>query len=362
MKLKRLTSALLLGSTLFGATAKANIHSQTVIEIPAQTIQLEQSWDKIFPKSDKVEHHKETFKNRYGITLAADLYIPKGVTGKLAAIAVSGPFGAVKEQSSGLYAQTLAERGFITIAFDPSFTGESSGLPRNQASGDINTEDFSAAVDYLGSLDRVDRNRIGILGVCGWGGMALNAAAIDTRIKAVATSVMYDMSRVISKGYNDSMTKAQRLAMKQALNNSRWDDSQHSYATLNPRNNITVDQITDETPKFIADYSRFYTSGRGFHIRSANSNPEGSWVLTMPLSFANMPLLRYANEIEAATLIVAGEKAHSRYFSEDAFKAVGSKNKELVIVPGASHTDLYDNTTNKIPFDKFEQFFKVNLK
>lgn len=362
MKLKVITSALLFSTTLFGANAMADIRSQTVIEIPTQTIQLEQNWDKLFPKSDKVEHHKVTFKNRYGITLAADLYIPKDVTGKLPAVAVSGPFGAVKEQSSGLYAQTLAERGFITVAFDPSFTGESSGLPRNQASGDINTEDFSAAIDYLGSLDNVDQNRIGILGVCGWGGMALNAAAIDTRIKAVATSVMYDMSRVISKGYNDSMTKEQRLAMKQALNNSRWDDAKNDYATKNPRNNIPADQITDETPKFMADYSRFYTTERGFHIRAANSNPDGSWVLTMPLSFANMPLLSYANEISAATLIVAGEKAHSRYFSEDAFKAVGSQNKELVIVPDASHTDLYDNRTNKIPFDKFEQFFKDNLK
>lgn len=362
MKLKAITSAILLSTTLFGATAMADIRSSTVIEIPAQTITLEQNWDKLFPKSDKVEHHKVTFKNRYGITLAADLYIPKGMTGKLPAIAVSGPFGAVKEQSSGLYAQTLAERGFVTLAFDPSFTGESSGLPRNQASGDINTEDFSAAIDYLGSLDNVNRDEIGILGICGWGGMALNAAAIDTRVKAVATSVMYDMSRVLSKGYNDSMTADQRLAMKQALNNSRFDDAINGYATQNPRNNITVDQITDETPEFIADYSRYYTTERGFHPRSVNSNPTASWVLTMPLSFNNMPLLSYANEISAATLIVAGEKAHSRYFSEDAYNAVGSKNKELVIVPDARHTDLYDDSTHKIPFDKFAQFFNDNLK
>ncbi|GAA5113649.1 alpha/beta hydrolase [Orbus sasakiae] len=362
MKLKTLTYALLLSSTLFGATTMANERSATVIQIPAQTIQLEQSWDKIFPQSDNVEHRKVTFKNRYGITLVGDLYMPKGAQGKLSAIAVSGPFGAVKEQSSGLYAQTLAERGFVTLAFDPSFTGESSGLPRNQASSDINTEDFSAAVDFLGSLDNVDRDKIGILGVCGWGGMALNAAAIDTRIKAVATSVMYDMSRVVSKGYNDSMTKDERVAMKQALNQARWDDMKNDYATLSPRNNLTSDHITADTPKFIADYSQFYTTKRGFHPRAANSNPNGSWVVTMPLSFANMPLLSYANEITAPTLIVAGEVAHSRYFSEDAFKAVGSKNKQLLIVPNASHTDLYDNTTHKIPFDQFTQFFKTHLQ
>lgn len=336
-----------------------DIHSQ--ITVPPQTIQLEQRWDKIFLQSDKVEHFKVTFKNRYGITLAADLYRPKNSPDKLSAIVVAGPFGAVKEQVSGFYAQTLAERGFIALAFDPSFTGESSGLPRNQASVEINTEDFSAAIDYLGSLDCVEREHIGILGICGWGGMALNASSIDTRIKAVATVVMYDMSQVISKGYNDSMTEGQRLAMKQSLNNSRWDDSQHSYATLNPRNNITVDQITDETPQFIADYSRFYTTERGFHIRSVNSNPNGSWVLTMPLSFINQSLLNHAHEIECPTLIIAGEKAHSRYFSEDAFKIVGSKNKELVIIPNAVHTDLYDNTTNKIPFDKLETFFEDSL-
>lgn len=338
-----------------------NICSQTVITVPPQTIQLEQRWDKIFLQSDKVEHFKVTFKNRYGITLAADLYRPKNSPDKLSAIVVAGPFGAVKEQVSGFYAQTLAERGFIALAFDPSFTGESSGLPRNQASVEINTEDFSAAIDYLGSIDCVERELIGILGICGWGGMALNASSIDTRIKAVATVVMYDMSRVIPKGYNDSMTEGQRLAMKQSLNNSRWDDSQNSYATLNPRNNITVDQITDETPQFIADYSRFYTTKRGFNIRSVNSNPNGSWVLSMPLSFINQSLLNHAHEIECPTLIIAGEKAHSRYFSEDAFKMVGSKNKELVIIPNAVHTDLYDNTTNKIPFDKLETFFKDSL-
>lgn len=336
-----------------------DIHSQ--ITVPPQTIQLEQRWDKIFLQSDKVEHFKVTFKNRYGITLAADLYRPKNSPDKLSAIVVAGPFGSVKEQVSGFYAQTLAERGFIALAFDPSFTGESSGLPRNQASVEINTEDFSAAIDYLGSLDCVEREHIGILGICGWGGMALNASSIDTRIKAVATVVMYDMSRVISKGYNDSMTEGQRLAMKQSLNNSRWDDSQHSYATLNPRNNITVDQITDETPQFIADYSRFYTTKRGFHIRSVNSNPNGSWVLSMPLSFINQPLLNHAHEIECPTLIIAGEKAHSRYFSEDAFNKVGSKNKELMIIPNAVHTDLYDNITNKIPFDKLETFFEDSL-
>lgn len=346
---------------MLGEINMAEIYPQTVITIPPQTIPLEQSWDKVFLKSDKVEHFKVTFKNRYGITLAADLYCPKDKTKKFPAIVVAGPFGAVKEQVSGFYAQTLAERGFIALAFDPSFMGESSGLPRNQASVEINTEDFSASIDYIGSLDCVIREHIGILGICGWGGMALNASSIDTRIKAVATVVMYDMSRVIPKGYNDSLTEDQRLVMKQALNNSRWNDSQNSYATLNPRNNITVDQITKETPNFIADYSRFYTTKRGFHIRSVNSNPDGSWVLSMPLSFINQSLLNHANEIECPTLIIAGEKAHSRYFSEDAFNMVGSKNKQLMIIPDAVHTDLYDNSTNKIPFDKLEQFFKDSL-
>lgn len=287
-------------------------------------------------------------------------YVPKDAIGKLPAIAVSGPFGAVKEQSSGLYAQTLAERGFVTLAFDPSFTGESSGLPRNQASPEINTEDFSAAVDYLAQLDNVNPDAIGILGVCGWGGMALNAAAIDTRIKAVATSVMYDMSRVMAKGYHDSTTPAQRLAIKQNINQGRVSASEQGYATLGDNGLIKYENVTADTPQFVREYSQFYTTERGFHPRSVNSN--STWTTVTPLAFMNMPLLSYADEITAPTLIVAGENAHSRYFSEDAFKAVGAENKELVIVPNAVHTDLYDNSTGKIPFDKFEQFFKTNLK
>ncbi|AIL32948.1 alpha/beta hydrolase [Basilea psittacipulmonis] len=358
MKLKTLTQALVLSSTLMGGIAMSQT-SATVIEIPAQTIQLTQEWDKTFPKSDQVNHRKVTFKNRYGIVLAADLYIPKNhPAGKLPAIAVSGPFGAVKEQSSGLYAQTLAERGFVTLAFDPSYTGESSGLPRDQASPEINTEDFSAAVDFLGSLDEVDRDKIGILGVCGWGGFALNAAAIDTRIKAVATSTMYDMTRVMRYGYNDSNTPAQQEKMKQDLNNARWEAAQTAYSQLGPNLNIQADQITEDTPEFIAGYSRYYTTKRGYHPRSINSTR--AWTTVSALAFLNMPILQHADEINIPTLIVAGEKAHSRYFSEDAFKQVGSHQKELVIVPNAVHTDLYDNL-QKIPFDKFEAFFKTNL-
>ena len=329
---------------------------------PTMTLNLTQEWDKIFPQSNKVDHRKVTFKNRYGITLAADLYTPKNARGKLPAIAVSGAFGAVKEQSSGLYAQTLAERGFITLAFDGSFTGESGGEPRNMASPDINTEDFSAAVDFLGSLDNVNRDEIGILGICGWGGFALNAAISDTRIKAVATSTMYDMTRVNAKGYNDSVDADARYKMKQEMNNNRWEASKNGYATLSPRNNLTADQINSETPKFMADYSEFYTTKRGFHPRAANSNPNGSWATTAMISMVNMPILQYAAEMRTPALVVHGEKAHSRYFSEDAFTTLGNKNKELYIVPGAYHTDLYDNTTGKIPFDKFEQFFKANLK
>lgn len=335
---------------------------------------MEQKWDKIFPQSDKVDHRKVTFQNRYGFTLVGDLYVPKNAQGKLAAIAVSGPFGAVKEQSSGLYAQTLAERGFVTIAFDPSFTGESSGNPRNTASPDINTEDFSAAVDYLGSLDMVDRDKIGILGICGWGGFALNDAIQDTRVKAVATSTMYNMTRVMANGYEITMdpqgqydrvapqSADARYKMKEQLNNARWESSKHGYTDLAPANNLDPEKdITPETPKFIAEYANFYRTSRGYHPRSVNSNPNGSWTNATPLAFINMPIMEYAKEMRTPTLIVAGEKAHSRYFSEDAYKAIGSKDKELYIVPGANHTDLYDNT-QKIPFDKFEQFFKDHLK
>ena len=343
-----------------------------------QTMQLTQEWDKIFPQSNKVEHHKVTFKNRYGITLVGDLYVPKNIRSgqKLPAIAVAGAFGAVKEQSSGLYAQAMAERGFVTLAFDPSYLGESSGEPRNMASPDINTEDFSAAVDFLGLQNFVNREQIGILGICGWGGMALNAAVGDTRIKAVATSTMYDMTRVMANGYEINMKqnaqggydRAQpqmnaeaRYQTKVQLNNGRWEAAQNGYATLAPANNLDPKDITADTPKFIAEYADFYRTKRGFHPRAVNSNPQGSWATTVPLAFINMPILQRAGELRAPALIVHGEKAHSRYFSEDAFKSLGSKNKELYIVPSANHTDLYDNTRGKIPFDKFEQFFKANL-
>ena len=343
-----------------------------------QTMQLTQEWDKIFPQSNKVEHHKVTFKNRYGITLVGDLYVPKNIRSgqKLPAIAVAGAFGAVKEQSSGLYAQAMAERGFVTLAFDGSFTGESGGEPRNIASPEINTEDFSAAVDFLGLQNFVNREQIGILGICGWGGMALNAAVGDTRIKAVATSTMYDMTRVMANGYEINMKQnAQggydrvqpqmnaeaRYQTKVQLNNGRWEAAQNGYATLSPANNLDPKDITADTPKFIAEYADFYRTKRGFHPRAVNSNPQGSWATTVPLAFINMPILQRAGELRAPALIVHGEKAHSRYFSEDAFKSLGSQNKELYIVPGANHTDLYDNTRGKIPFDKFEQFFKANL-
>lgn len=375
-KLTALSSALLLSSTFIGGNAMANLpQSATMIEVPTQTVQLTQEWDKIFPKSDKVEHRKVTFKNRYGITLVGDLYVPKGATGKLPAIAVSGPFGAVKEQTSGLYAQHMAERGFITVAFDGSYTGESSGLPRNVPSPEINTEDFSAAVDFLGSLENVDREKIGILGICGWGGFALNAAISDTRVKAVAVSTMYDMTRVNANGYEieldpkgqydrvSAQTAEERYKMKEGLNNARWEAMKDGYATLLPANNLDPKKdITAKTPKFFAEYANFYRTERGFHPRSVNSNPEHSWTTTAFLLFINMPILKYAAELKAPALVVHGEKAHSRYFGEDAFKALGSKNKELVIVEGASHTDLYDDVAGKIPYDKFEQFFKANLK
>lgn len=372
--IQTISMAALLAAAITATSLAALPENATTVSVPGQTIQLEQKWDKIFPQSDKVDHRKVTFQNRYGFTLVGDLYVPKNAQGKLAAIAVSGPFGAVKEQSSGLYAQTLAERGFVTIAFDPSFTGESSGNPRNTASPDINTEDFSAAVDYLGSLDMVDRDKIGILGICGWGGFALNDAIQDTRVKAVATSTMYNMTRVMANGYEITMdpqgqydrvapqSADARYKMKEQLNNARWESSKHGYTDLAPANNLDPEKdITPETPKFIAEYANFYRTSRGYHPRSVNSNPNGSWTNATPLAFINMPIMEYAKEMRTPTLIVAGEKAHSRYFSEDAYKAIGSKDKELYIVPGANHTDLYDNT-QKIPFDKFEQFFKDHLK
>ena len=316
---------------------------------------LTQMWDKVFPQSDKVDHSKVTFRNRYGITLVADLYIPKNVTGKLAAIAVSGPFGAVKEQSSGLYAQTLAERGFLTIAFDPSYTGESSGEPRYVASPDINTEDFSAAVDYLSTRDDVDPERIGILGICGWGGMALNAAPIDTRITATVTSTMYDMSRVNANGYFDSMDANARYELRKQLNAQRTEDTKNgTYALAGG----VVDPLPSDAPQFVKDYYDYYKTERGYHPRSLNSN--NGWNKTSSLPFINMPLLSYSDEIRSAVLVMHGEKAHSRYFSEDAFKKLKGDNKELMIIPGANHVDLYDRM-DVIPFDKLEIFFNKNL-
>ena len=317
---------------------------------------LVQEWDKVFPQSDKVHHMKVTFRNRYGIILAADMYIPRNAEGKLPAIAVSGPFGAVKEQSSGLYAQAWAERGFLTIAFDPSYTGESDGEPRYVASPDINTEDFCAAVDFLSIRDDVDAERIGILGICGWGGMALNAAAIDTRIKATVTVTMYDMSRVNANGYFDSMNADARYELRKQLNAQRTEDARNgSYALAGG----VVDPLPVDAPRFLKDYHSYYKTERGYHKRSLNSN--NGWNKTSSLSFINMPILSYSDEIRSAVLMLHGEKAHSRYFSEDAFKKLKGGNKELLIIPDASHVDLYDNL-NVIPFDRIERFFREYLK
>ena len=334
----------------------------------AQMMVLEQNWDKVFKPSDKVDHKKVTFKNRFGITLAADMYTPKNASGrKLQAIAVSGPFGAVKEQSSGLYAQILAERGFVTLAFDPSFTGESSGEPRYMNSPDINTEDFSAAVDYLSNIDLVDPEAIGIIGICGWGGMAVNAAAIDPRIKATVASTMYDMSRVTANGYNDSANSPEaRQAMRKALSEQRTKDFKAGTYELAGG---VIPKLNGDEPQFVKDYFAYYKTERGYHKRSLNSN--GGWAKIAALSLLNTKLLAYADEIVHPVLIIHGEKAHSRYFSEGAFEKMTGKavsgesaivgNKELMIIPDASHVDLYDNV-EKIPFDKIEQFFKANLK
>lgn len=313
--------------------------------------------DKTFAPSNRVKVESIRFKNRFGITLAADLYMPLNITGKLPAIAVSGPFGAVKEQSSGLYAQTMAERGFLTLAFDPSYTGESSGYPRYVASPDINTEDFCAAVDYLSTRADVDPERIGIIGICGWGGMALNAAAIDTRIKATVTVTMYDMSRVNANGYFDSMDADARYELRKKLNAQRTIDAQKgTYALAGG----VVDPLPADAPQFVKDYYAYYKTPRGYHKRSLNSN--SGWNVTSALSFINTPLLAYSHEIRSAVLMIHGEKAHSRYFSEDAFKKLTGNNKELMIIPGASHVDLYDNQAGVIPYDKIEQFFRNNLK
>ena len=327
-------------------------------------LKLTTEWDKIFTKSEKVEHSKVCSHNRYGITLAADMYIPAGANGKLPAIAVCGPFGAVKEQASGLYAQTMAERGFLTIAFDPSFTGESGGEPRYMASPDINTEDFQAAVDFLILHDRVDPERIGIIGICGWGGMALNAAALDTRIKATVTSTMYDMSRVNAKGYFDAEDSADaRYAKRRAINAQRIED--YRSGTCKQGGGV-VDPLPEDAPFFVKDYHDYYKTKRGYHVRSLNSN-EG-WNVTGCMSFLNQPILQYSNEIRSAVLIMHGEKAHSCYFSRDAYADMirdnpYTDNKELLIIPDAVHTDLYDGGgKDAIPFDRMEGFFRTYLK
>lgn len=330
--------------------------SETTIKTAdMETLELTQEWDKTFPQSDKVEHLKIIFHNRYGITLAADLYKPKNTQGHLAAIAVSGPYGAVKEQVSGRYAQTLAERGFLTIAFDPSFYGESGGTPRYLTSPEISTEDFSAAVDYLITREDVDPERIGILGICGWGGFALNAAANDPRIKATVTSTMYDMSRVNANGYFDTMSADDRYKLRERLNEQRTEDYRNdSYE----RDGGVIEPVPEDAPLFVRQYHDYYKTARGYHRRSPNSN-EGI-TKTSVLSFINMPILSYIGEIRSAVLMIHGTEAHSRYFSEDAYKKMTGDNKELLIIPGANHVDLYDNL-NAIPFDKMEVFFKKYL-
>ena len=349
------TSTMLSISILFSGTAIAD-------DLPATSstkdtsMTLEQKWDKTFPQSNKVNHQKVTFRNRYGITLAADLYIPKQSSGKMAAIAVSGPFGAVKEQASGLYAQTMAERGFLTLAFDPSFTGESGGQPRNVASPDINTEDFSAAVDYLTTRSDVDADRIGIIGICGFGGMGINAAAMDTRIKATVASTMYDMSRVTANGYFDSMDADARYELRSKLNEQRTKDAQSG--TIASAGGLP-DKLSGNEPQFVKDYYDYYKTKRGYHPRSLNGG--AGWNTTSALSFMTMPLLQYAGEIRNAVLLIHGEKAHSRYFSEDTFKKLTGDNKELMIIPNASHVDLYDRM-DIIPWDKMVTFFNTYLK
>ena len=321
----------------------------------AEAQNMSNEWDKTFPRSEKVDHQKVAFKNRYGITLTADLYLPKNSGDKrLAALAVGGPFGAVKEQSSGLYAQTMAERGFVTLALDASFTGESGGEPRNVASPDINTEDFSAAVDYLGLHPSVDRERIGIIGICGWGGMALNAVAVDKRVKAVVASTMYDMTRVMSKGYNDSVTLEQRTQTLEQLSRQRWKDAANGTSAYQPPYN----DLKGGEAQFLVDYHDYYRTPRGYHARAVNSG--NSWTITTPLSFMNMPILTYIKEISPRpVLLVHGEKAHSRYFSETAY-AAAAEPKDLMIIPGASHVDLYDRV-DLIPFGKLTAFFNQHL-
>ena len=362
--MKRISAIFLIAQTMLATsvlTSAAEPGSATdkgnQTDINMKTLELTREWDKTFPQSNKVEHSKVTFTNRYGITLAADMYMPKNAEGRLPAIAVSGPFGAVKEQASGLYAQTLAERGFLTIAIDPSYTGESAGEPRYVASPDINTEDFCAAVDFLSTCDKADPERIGILGICGWGGMAVNAASIDTRIKATVAATMYDMSRVTANGYFDAADTADaRHDLRVKLNAQRTEDYRNgTYALAGG----VVDPLPEDAPQFVKDYHAYYKTSRGYHSRSLNSN--SGWNVTSSLSFLNMPIMAYAGEIRSAVLLIHGEKAHSRYFSEDTFKKLSGDNKELLIIPGASHVDLYDNF-DKIPFDKIVTFYMEHLK
>ena len=331
--------------------------------IKTAELKLTQEWDKTFPKSEKVDHSKVTFVNRYGITLAADMYVPKNAQGKLPAIAVCGPFGAVKEQCSGLYAQTMAERGFLTIAFDPSFTGESGGEPRYMASPDINTEDFMAAVDFLSLNEKVDADQISIIGICGWGGMAINAAALDTRIKATVASTMYDMTRVNAKGYFDSDdSEEKRYEIKKALCAQRLEDLKNGEYKLGGG---VIDPLPEDAPFFVKDYYDYYKTERGYHPRSLNSN--GGWNVIGCESFINQPILKYSNEIRSAVMIMHGDKAHSFYFGRDAYNDMinGNKytdNKELLVIEGAVHTDLYDGgDNNAIPFDKIEEFIRKNI-
>lgn len=342
-----------LAAAAVSAAAPATENGGNIME--TEKLEMTSEWDKTFPRNENTRHMKVTFRNRYGITLAADLYLPGEVREKYPAVAVSGPFGAVKEQSSGLYAQELAARGFIAMAFDPSFTGESGGEPRYVASPDINTEDFCAAVDYLSVRPDVDPDRIGILGICGWGGMALNAASMDTRIRATVTSTMYDMSRVNARGYFDSMDEQARHALKEELCRQRTEDYRTgTYALAGG----VVDPLPEDAPAFVKDYYDYYKTPRGYHPRSLNSN--NGWNKTSALSFMNMPILAWSSEIRSAVLMIHGEKAHSRYFSEDAFKALKGDNKFLRIIPGASHTDLYDRM-DIIPFGEIEEFFDKYL-
>jgi uncharacterized protein len=354
MKLPKFIPSLTAGLALLAGHAFAQDASTTQSAKSMKTVETSDHYT--FPLSDKVTRQKVSFVNRYGIRLTGDLYLPKNHNGKtLPALAVGGPFGAVKEQSSGLYANTMAARGFVTLAFDPSYTGESGGEPRNIASPDINTEDFSAAVDFLGLNPLVDRNRIGIIGICGWGGMALNATAMDKRIRAVVTSTMYDMTRVMSKGYNDSVTLEQRTETLEKLSQQRWADAEKGATTYGPGMN----ELKGGEPQFLVDYHDYYKTPRGFHPRAVNSN--GSWSATTPLSFMNMPILTYITEIAPRPILfIHGENAHSRYFSETAY-AAAAEPKELLIIPGASHVDLYDRL-DKIPFDRITAFFEQNLK